>query len=109
MSIKRFKVLYDDTAAGTGDWIRLDNRYDDGSEIRSLIVKLTAGDTATLQATAKDVRGGDGSFVDDLLAKEIATLTIYTGDTNDLLEGPWTHIRVIKTGTAGNCYVAGYV
>ncbi len=110
MSIKRFKTLYDtQAAAGTGDWVPLDVRYDDGSEVRTLIISVTSGDTVELQGIVKDVKGMDKSFLDTLQTSDITTLATYTESDNDVLEGPWTYIRVVKSGTSGPCKVSGFV
>ena len=109
MSIRRNKLLYDAVAAGTGNWIPLDVRYEDDPVARPLRIVLTAGDTLTLQAIVKDVKGIDKSFLDDLLAEDISTLKIYTESETDVLDGGWTYIRAIKTGTAGKGILEGFI
>lgn len=109
MSIRRHKRLYDALAAGTGDWIQLDTRYDESPAGRPLRVVLTAGDTLTLQGILKDEKGIDKSFLNSLLAEDISTLKIYTTSQVDVLDGNWTYIRAIKTGTAGKGILEGVI
>lgn len=110
VAIKRHCVLYDSASAGTGEWFRLDNRYDLDTN-RIIQVDLTTDDTVTLQGTTVDVRGGDpATVVAGLTAKDISTIKEYTADANgDVLTGPWTYIRVVKTGTNGNAKVQGFI
>jgi len=109
MSIRRNKKLYDAVAAGTGSWVALDSRHDDNPASRPLRIVLTAGDTLTLQGIVKDAKGIDKSFLDNLLAEDISTLKIYTVSEVDILDGSWTYIRAIKTGTAGKGILEGYI
>ena len=108
-NIRRHVELYNATAAGTGDWVPLDVRYDDNPASRSLRCVLTAGDTLTLEGIIKDVKGIDKSFLDDLLDNEISTLKIYTASEVDVLDGSWTYVRAIKTGTAGVGILEGFL
>lgn len=109
-AIKRHKVLYDSSAAGNGEWFRLDVRYDSSPE-RILMVDLVDGDTITIQGTVVDVRGGNPAVVvASLEADDIATIDTLTADsTEHVLTGPWTYIRVVKTGTTGNAKVQGFI
>jgi len=107
-AVKRYKTLYDDTAAGTGPWIACDVRYDK-QLIRALQIYVTSGDTITIQGITKDTRGNDKSFLNNLTTADISTLKSYTATDNDDLEGPWTYIRVVKTGTNGQGKVQGMV
>jgi hypothetical protein len=109
-AIKRYKVLYDSSAAGNGDWIRLDSRYDISPQ-RIVHVDLTSGDTIELQGTVKDEKGSTPSLVTASLdTDDIVTIETFTADsTEHLLTGPWTYIRVVKTGTTGNAKVSGFV
>lgn len=109
MSIRRNKLVYDAIAAGTGSWIPLDVRYEEDSTARPLRIVLTAGDTLTLQGILKDEKGIDKSFFDTLLAEDISTLKIYTTSETDVLDGNWTYIRAIKTGTAGKGILEGFI
>lgn len=107
-AIKRTKILYNSSAAGNGSWVSLDNRYDQ-SPTRSLIISLVSGDTITLQAITQDVKGNDKSFLDSLSSADIVSLKTYTASESDVLEGPWTYIRVVKTGTNGVAKVQGFI
>src|ERR1019366_1764613 len=109
-SIKRYKQLYNDSAAGTGSWVRLDNRYESIS-VRPLHFSITAGDTFVLQAIVKDVRGdGDGlTYLSTLLPSEIATIGTFAVTADELLEGNYSWIRVIKSGTNGVGVVEGFI
>lgn len=109
MSIRRYKVLYDDSAAGTSDWINLDSRYDDKGSGRLITVTLTAGDTFELQGIVKEVKGIDKSFLTTLESDEIHSIKTYTATENDILEGQWSYIRVIKTGASGEGRFEGTV
>ena len=109
-AIKRYKVLYDSSAAGNGDWIRLDNRYDISPQ-RIINIDLTAGDTIVLQGAVKDLKGvAQDTVTGSLTTSDISTIETFTEDsTEHLLTGPWTYIRVVKTGTTGNAKVSGFV
>ena len=108
MNIKRFKELYNSSTAATSDWYQLDTRYDENM-VRSLVVSVTSGDTVTIEGIVKDVKGGDKSFLDVLVDGEIATIKAYTESGRDVLEGPWTYIRVVKEGSNGRAIVQGFV
>lgn len=109
-SIKRHKVLMDQVAAGDGDWFRLDSRYDHDSN-RILQVDLTVGDTIVIEGVTKDVRGSGPDIVTaSIEATDITVIESLTADgTSNLLQGPWTYIRVTKTGTTGNAKVQGFI
>lgn len=108
-SIKRHKVLFDSAAAETGDWYRLDVRYDHDDE-RALQIKVTSGDTVTIEGTTKDQRGLlPEAVIASITEDDISTLKSYTEDSVDNLVGPWTYIRVSKTGTTGNAKVQGFI
>ena len=107
--IRRNKVLYNDSAADTGDWIRLDSRYEI-DPTRALTIHMNAADTITLEGTvvdAKDAAALEAKIVD----QDIVVLEEYTGEAevNQILSGNYTFIRASKTGTAGNAKVQGYV
>ncbi len=109
-SIKRHKVLMDQTVAGNGDWFRLDSRYDLDTQ-RILQVDLTVGDTIVIEGTTVDVRGGDVATVTaGLASNDITTIETLTADgVLNLLQGPWTYIRATKTGTTGNAKIQGFI
>lgn len=107
-SIKRWVVLLDSTAAATGSWIPLDVRYDKETK-RAIQGAVTSGDTITIQGITKDVVGMDKSFLTTLETADITTLGTYTADFNDILNGGWTYIRAVKTGTNGRAKIQGFV
>lgn len=108
MAIKRHKILLDQTAAGSSDWFQLDTRYEDDTT-RIIQVELTAADTVILQGITKDVKGADKSYLDSLDADDIAVITTISADGFYNITGAWSHIRVTKTGTAGNAKVQGMI
>ena len=109
-SIKRHKVLYDSAAAGSGEWFRLDSRYDEALE-RALQIKMNASDTVAIEATTIDAIDAArlAAVIDE--DEDVVTLESYTGatDVDGVLSGNWTYIRVTKTGTAGHAKVQGYI
>lgn len=111
-SIKRHKVLYDATAAATGDWVRLDNRYEEYGG-RVFQAELTAADTLVIEGTTKDVKGLTAAQEATMLAalgpNDITAITTISADGSYLLEGPWSYIRARKTGTAANGKVQGFI
>ena len=111
-SIKRHKILFDATAASTGDWVRLDNRYAE-FEGRVLQTELTAPNTITLQATTKDVRGQtaaqEAAMLAALGADDIVNVVVITADGPYLLEGPWTFLRAVKTNSTANAKIQGFI
>jgi len=107
-SIRRRKVLLDQTAAGNGPWIRLDSRYEDSPE-RAIQISLTAGDSVRIEGTTLDIRG-EGDPTDTIAAEDIAILDgSFSSSTSTILNGNWTYIRVVKTGSSGNAKVQGFV
>lgn len=109
MSIRRNKFLYNAIAAGTGDWIPLDVRYEGHPEGRPLRIVLSAGDTLTLEGIVRDVKGADKSFLTSLVTTDISIIKVYTETEDDLLDGNWTYIRAVKTGTTGLGIMEGFV
>lgn len=95
------------SSAGASDWLDLDVRYE-AISVRPIQGHIASGDTIAVQAITMDVKGNDKSFLDNLTSSDITTLKTYTGDFNDLIEGNWTYIRVVKTGTAGAAVVEGF-
>jgi hypothetical protein len=108
MSILRYKVLLDQTAAGNGEWIDLDVRYSNG-ETRAIMCELTSSDTVIIQAIVKDVRGIDKSFLDTLDTDDIVVLKTFSADGEYVFDAPYTYIRAVKTGTTGNAKVSGFI
>lgn len=107
MSYKRYKQLMSQSAAGTSDWLDMDVRYE-AISVRPIQGTIANGDTIAVQVITKDVKGNDKSFLDSLAASDITTLKTYTGDFNDLIEGNWTYVRVVKTGANGTAVVEGF-
>jgi len=96
------------STAGNSKWFDLDVRYEKIS-VRPINGTVTAGDTVAIQATTKDVKGNGLSFLNSLAASDYTTLATYTTNFNDLIEGNWTYIRVVKTGTNGAAVVEGFI
>ncbi len=95
-AIKRHKVLLDSTGSVTGEWFRLDTRYQDSTE-HSLQIFTTG--SIRIEGTTKDVRGGMEQDVKaSIQPDEISELKTYTEDSVDVLTGPWTYIRAVGTG-----------
>lgn len=107
MGIKRTKILFNATTPTTGDWFRLDTRYEE-DPTRPLHGTVTSGDSLDLEGTTVDVRGETDATV-GILAEDITTLNTYTADFNDVLRGNWTYIRIVKTGSNGNAKVRGFI
>jgi hypothetical protein len=108
MGIRRNKVLYNAQAAGTGSWFRLDSRHEE-SATRAIQGVVVTGDTITLQGTTYDVKGSTANVTSNITADDIVTLQTYTASFADVINGPWTYIRVVKTGSTGIAKVQGYV
>ena len=105
--IRRNKVLYNDRAAGNGTWYMLDYRYEQ-DQTRSIQINMNASDTIEIQGTT--LEANDATALDAIIdTADITTLQTYTGNTdeNDVLSGPWTFIRAVKTGTNGVAKVQG--
>ena len=107
-SAKRYVKLYNDTAAATSGWFRLDSRYEKIS-VRPIHFSITAGDTIVLQATVVDSKGIDETYLNNLAASDIATIGTFVATGDELLEGNYTWIRVVKTGTNGLAVVEGFI
>ena len=109
MSIRRHKILFDSATAGNGDWVRLDVRREEAPSGRPIRVVIVAGDTLELQGILLDIKAGDEADLTTLADKEIASLATYTQTENDVLDGNWTYIRMVKTGANGIGYAEGFV
>lgn len=108
-TIKRYVQLFNASTATSGPWVPLDVRYETKPS-RILTINLTTGDTVAIQGTTKDIRGpGYDQITPNLTAADIATITSVTTSGFYEVSGPWTFIRVTKTGTAGNATVEGMV
>lgn len=105
--IRRNKVLFDAATASSGDWVKLDSRYEEDAS-RAVHGTVTTGDTVTVEGTTLDKK--DAAALSAVVtASDIATLKEFTANFADVLLGNWTFIRVTKTGTAGASKVQGYV
>jgi len=104
-SIKRFKTLWNATAAGTGTPVALDVRYDE-SPFRVVQGTVTAGDTIVLQGTTWDNRGPDKT---GLASATWSPIQSFTANFNTTITGDWTYFRVVKTGATGAALVTGMV
>src|ERR1035437_8334733 len=108
-AIKRHKILYNASAAGTGDGVRLANRFEIPAD-RVVQADMTAGDHLFLEATSMDVRGSiSDSYLADLTAADITILSDITATGNYEIDGPWSWVRVRKTGTNGVGKVQGFI
>jgi hypothetical protein len=109
---KRHQVLYNSAAAATGDWNRLDNRYE-FPEDRTVQAFVTAGDTVYIEVASKDVKGqmgaAEAAMLLALLPEDITVLTSFTASGTYVIDGPWSYVRVRKTGTAGLGKVQGFI
>jgi len=107
MSVKRYVLMFNATAASTSRWYEFDFRYDH-APFRTINVNLASGDTVTIEATTYDIKGQDINQL-TVPADEIVTLKTYTSSGEDVIQGPWAAIRVVKEGTAGNAKVDGII
>lgn len=90
------KELFNQSAAGTGAWVDLDNHYNP-SYYALYSVSLEGGDWAQVQFRLNKS--------DDALVVTQATVSA-TGVVP--IDAPARQIRVVKTGSAGNCRVYLY-
>lgn len=107
VAIKRNVVLLDQSAAGNGDWVRLDTRYDQNTE-RGINISLTSGDTIEIEGVTLDAKDAV-ALAAIVESDDIGILGTYTESDADVLTGNWTYIRAVKTGTTGNAKIQGYV
>jgi hypothetical protein len=110
MSIKRYVQLMNQKAAGATGWVSLDVRYEKIS-VRPITINMTSGDSIAIYGTTKDVRGPDKSSITALTtaSPDVTLLATYTGNANDLIEGNWTYLMVVKTGANGIATVDGFI
>ena len=108
--IRRHKVLLNTSAAGAGDWIRLDSRYEVDA-LRAFQINMNAADTVEIEGTTLDEQDATALAAVLVDPADITTLKSYTGNTseNDVIVGNWTFIRANKTGTTGVAKVQGHV
>lgn len=107
-SAKRYAVLYNSATAGTGQWFRLDSRYEKIS-VRPIHFSITSGDTFILQALVIDSKGIDETYLTSITTDDICTLGTFTATGDELIEGNYTWVRVVKTGTNGVGKVSGFI
>jgi hypothetical protein len=109
MSIKRHVVLYNDSAAGSGNWIPLYTKYAGGDQNRTIQVNMNASDTVDIEGTTIEAK--DATDLGTVAAEDITVIKSYTGNTdeNDALLGSFTFVRVTKTGTNGTAKVQGQI
>jgi len=118
MGIRRSITLYNASTAGNGSWVRLDARYEEIAQ-RSVQGTIVAGDTITFQGITKDYKpsystvgtadAGETAFLAALTTADITNLQSYTANFSDIMNGNWTYIRVVKTGTTGTATVQGFI
>ncbi len=108
MGIRRHVVLLDTAAADTGEWFRLDSRYEEDA-VRAFQVALTAGDTISIEATTYDVRGATADITADIATDDITAIESFDISGNGVLAGNWTFVRAVKTGTTANAKVQGFI
>lgn len=107
MGIRRHKVLYNDSAAGNGTWIRLDSRYEH-EPTRAVQGVVTSGDTISIEGTTLEAI--DRVDLDSIItADDIQELGSFTENFTDVLNGNWTYVRAVKTGTTGIAKIQGYI
>lgn len=109
MSIQRYKVLYDSATAGNSEWFALDTRYQEADITRYLNVNVTSGDTVTVQGILEDAKGIDKSFLDALSSGQIVEIVAVTGNGQVNFTAPYSHIRIVKSGTNGRAFVEGFI
>lgn len=95
--IRKNKELYNDSAAGTGDWVYSTNKQWDQGKSYSVSWTISSGDTVQIEVT-NDV--GSDSLV---VGSPVVTTSEEFDDTTSgtQVEGTWQAFRVVKTGTNG--------
>lgn len=93
-------VLLNQSAAGNGTPVLLDYRFGGMVQRNIVTASMNAADTITIQGS---VDGGVTWF------QAATPRTGGTGPFVDTLTGPFTHLRIVKTGTGGNALVQGIV
>lgn len=107
MGFRRNKILYNSSAAGIGEWVSLDSRYEI-DPTRVIHAVLAAGDVITIQGTTVDIRGPENPL-DSITDYDIVDITEFDESGTGTLIGPYTYIRAVKTGTAGRAKVQGFM
>lgn len=106
-SIKREVTMLDSTAAGTSQWFHCDYRYDQ-APFRNISVNMASGDTIEIQGTTYDPKGTDINSL-TVPTTKIVSIKSYTASGQDIIQGPWAALRVVKTGTTGRAVVDGLI
>lgn len=98
-------VLYDASAASNGTWYKLSRH---NSEDRSVIISLAnTADSIEIQTTTKHLNWDDYDLATVIEADDIGSAGTFTGESSfsEVLQGNFTAVRAVKTGTAGNAKV----
>ena len=97
----RQRDLLNTASAGAGDWYKLDS-FNDGDRGISITLVDTA-DSVQIQTTSKDLAWNDYDLDTIITTADISNAGDFTGATSfsKVLEGSWTAVRAVKTGTAG--------
>lgn len=101
MGQRYHKVLYEASAAGAGDWVKLDGKFEEIAH-RALQGTVASGDTIGIEATTVEK-------VEDITPVDIVELEEFDDDFAKVLVGNWTYVRAVKTGTNGVAKVQGYL
>ena len=106
--IRRHKVLYNASAAGNGDWVRLDSRYEIDAA-RAFTVSMNALDTVDIEGTVLDEPDAV-ALAAVITSDDIVVLESYTGvsQADGILLGNYTFVRAVKTGVTASAKVQGY-
>lgn len=81
----------------------LDYRFA-AQQIRSIAGSVTAGDTITVLVSPIPVDGYKAKFVNTSLGAQsdfFVTVSSYTANFSDIINGPWAAIKAVKTGVTG--------
>lgn len=108
MGIRNNKVLYNSSAAGSGDWFFLDSRYESDAQ-RAVMGTVVTGDTVNIEGITLPIRCTESDSLASIDAEDITELGSYTENFSDILNGNWTWIRVTKEGTTGTAKVQGNI
>lgn len=97
----RQRDLLNTASAGAGDWYKLDS-FNDGDRGISISLADTA-DSVQIQTTTKDLAWDDYDLATVITTADISNAGDFTGASSfsEVLQGSFTAIRAVKTGTAG--------
>jgi len=93
-------VLLNQSAAGNGTAFLLDYRFGGMVQRNIVTVSMNAADTITIQGSV------DGGVT---WVQAAAPRTGGAGPFIDTITGPFTHLRIAKTGAAGGAVVQGII